>query len=104
MATAWQMDGMLSPWSVEVGESRAPVPQKSRCLQRPCFIPLSRKPVSTAAEQPQPEPPPLWHNSEAVGARSVLLTDDGTLFALYAKNTRLFTAHSEQSEDISHAS
>ena len=47
---------------------------------------------------------PLWHNSEAVGARSVLLTDDGTLFALYAKNTRLFTAHSEQSEDISHAS
>ena len=57
MATAWQMDGMLSPWSVEVGESRAPVPQKSRRLQRPCFIPLSRKPVSTAAEQPQPEPP-----------------------------------------------
>ena len=53
MATAWQMDGMLSPWSVEVGESRAPVPQKSRRLQRPCFIPLSRKPVSTAAEQPQ---------------------------------------------------
>ena len=47
---------------------------------------------------------PLWHNSEAVGARSVLLTDDGTLFALYAKNTRLFTAHFEQSEDISHAS
>lgn len=32
------------------------MPQKSRRLQRPCFIPLSRKPVSTAAEQPQPEP------------------------------------------------
>ncbi|MDO4269438.1 MAG: DUF5711 family protein [Eubacteriales bacterium] len=46
---------------------------------------------------------PLWQNSEAVGARRVLLTDDGTVFALYAKNTRLFTAHSERSEDISDA-
>lgn len=46
---------------------------------------------------------PLWSNSEAVGARRVLLTDDGTVFALYAKNARLFTAHSERSEDISHA-
>lgn len=46
---------------------------------------------------------PLWHNSEAVGARRVLLSDDGTLFAVYAKNTRLYTAHSAQSEDISDA-
>ena len=46
---------------------------------------------------------PLWHNSDAVGARRLLLTDDGTVFAMYTKNTRLFTSHSEQSEDISHA-
>lgn len=46
---------------------------------------------------------PLWHNSEAVGAQRVLLTDDGTVYALYTKNTRLFTAHSERSEDISDA-
>lgn len=45
---------------------------------------------------------PSWHNSEAVGARRLLLKDDGTLFALYAKNARLFTAHSERSEDIPH--
>lgn len=43
---------------------------------------------------------PLWRNSEAVGARRVLLTGDGTVYALYTKNTRLFTAHSERSEDI----
>lgn len=46
---------------------------------------------------------PLWHNPEAVGARRILLDDNGTLFALYTKYTRLFTAHSEQSEDIAHA-
>ena len=44
-----------------------------------------------------------WHNGEAVGARRVLLTDDGTVYALYAKNTRLFTAHSTHSEGISDA-
>lgn len=43
---------------------------------------------------------PLWRNSDAVGARRVLLTDDGTLFALYTKNTRVFTARSSQSEEI----
>lgn len=46
---------------------------------------------------------PLWFNNEAVGARRILLDDNGTLFALYTKSARLFTAHSEQSEDISHA-
>ena len=46
---------------------------------------------------------PLWHNSEAVGARRLLLTDDGTVYALYAKNTRLFTAHSEHSEELTNA-
>ncbi len=46
---------------------------------------------------------PLWFNAEAVGARRILLDDNGTLFALYAKGARLFTAHSPQSEDISHA-
>lgn len=46
---------------------------------------------------------PLWFNTEAVGARRVLLDDNGTLYALYAKGARLFTAHSPQSEDISHA-
>ena len=45
---------------------------------------------------------PAWRNSEAVGARRLLLKDDGTLFALYAKNARLFTAHSERSEEIPH--
>ena len=43
---------------------------------------------------------PRWHNSEAVGARRVLLTDDGTVYALYTKNTRLFTARSAHSEPI----
>ena len=46
---------------------------------------------------------PLWHNAEAVGARRLLLTDDGTVFALYTKNTRLFTSHSERSEEIPNA-
>lgn len=43
---------------------------------------------------------PLWMNGEAVGARRVLLTDDGTVYALYAKNTRLFTANSTESEEL----
>ncbi len=46
---------------------------------------------------------PLWSNVEAVGARRLLMTDDGTVFALYTKNARLFTAHSERSEEISDA-
>lgn len=43
---------------------------------------------------------PLWHNTEAIGARRVLLTDDGTLCVLYTKNARLFTARSEHSEEV----
>ena len=43
---------------------------------------------------------PLWRNTEAVGARRVLLTDDGTLCVLYTKNARLFTARSEHSEEV----
>lgn len=43
---------------------------------------------------------PLWHNTDAVGARQALINDSGTVYALYAKNARLFTAHSEQSEEI----
>lgn len=46
---------------------------------------------------------PVWHNSEAVGARHLLLTDDGTVYALYNKNARLFTAHSEHSEELTDA-
>lgn len=46
---------------------------------------------------------PQWSNTEAVGARRVLLTDDGTVCALYTKNARLFTAHSEHSEDLTNA-
>lgn len=57
MATAWQMDGMDSPCWVEVGESRAPVGQKRMFCHFPSRIPLSRYPVSTVAEHPQPEPP-----------------------------------------------
>lgn len=43
---------------------------------------------------------PQWRNAEAVGARRVLMTDDGTVCALYTKNARLFTAHSEHSEEV----
>ncbi len=46
---------------------------------------------------------PLWRNAEAVGARRILLTDSGTVYALYSRNARVFTAHSEQSEEISNA-
>ena len=46
---------------------------------------------------------PTWHNSDAVGARHLLLTDDGTVYALYNKNARLFTAHSEHSEELTDA-
>ena len=46
---------------------------------------------------------PQWSNTEAVGARRVLLTDDGTVCALYTKNARLFTARSEHSEDLTNA-
>lgn len=46
---------------------------------------------------------PRWRNSDAVGARRLLLTGDGTLFALYTKNARIFTARSTNSEDLSHA-
>ena len=44
---------------------------------------------------------PLWRNAEAVGARRLLMTD--TVFALYTRNARIFTAHSEQSEELSNA-
>lgn len=44
---------------------------------------------------------PVWHNPEAVGARRVLLADDGTVYALYSKNARLFTARTTQSTAIS---
>lgn len=46
---------------------------------------------------------PLWHNAEAIGARRLLMTDTGTVYALYTKNARIFTAHSEQSEEITNA-
>nr|WP_297175477.1 DUF5711 family protein [uncultured Agathobaculum sp.] len=46
---------------------------------------------------------PLWHNTDAIGARRLLLTDNGTVFALYSKHARLFTTHSERSEEISDA-
>ena len=46
---------------------------------------------------------PLWRNAEAVGARRLLMTDDGTVFALYTRNARIFTAHSEHSEELSNA-
>lgn len=46
---------------------------------------------------------PLWHNAEAIGARRLLMTETGTVYALYTKNARIFTAHSEQSEEITNA-
>lgn len=46
---------------------------------------------------------PQWRNTEAVGARRVLMTKDGTVCALYTKNARLFTAHSEHSEEVTNA-
>ncbi|WP_318362166.1 DUF5711 family protein [uncultured Agathobaculum sp.] len=50
--------------------------------------------VYSTAGQPQ------WHNTDAVGAHRVLMTDDGTVFLLYNKNARIFTAHSTQSEEL----
>lgn len=47
---------------------------------------------------------PQWRNTEAVGARRVLMTNDGTVCALYTKNARLFTAHSEHSEEVTNVS
>lgn len=44
---------------------------------------------------------PLWRNAEAVGAKRILLTNDGTIIALFAKYAHLFTEHSRQSEDLS---
>ena len=43
---------------------------------------------------------PLWFNADAVGARRVLLTDDGTAFVLYNGNARVFTARSAQSKEV----
>ena len=57
--TAWQMEGMDSPWPEEVGESSAPVGQNNTRFHRPARRPGMRWAHSTAAEQPQPEPP-LW--------------------------------------------
>ena len=42
----------------------------------------------------------LWHNDEAIGARRILLTDDGTVFVLYNSNARIFTARSAQSREV----
>ena len=50
--------------------------------------------VYNTAAQPQ------WHNNDAVGAHRVLMTDDGTVFLLYTRNARIFTAHSTQSEEL----
>lgn len=47
---------------------------------------------------------PRWRNTEAVGARRVLMTNDGTVCALYTKNARLFTARSEHSEEVTDVS
>lgn len=47
---------------------------------------------------------PQWRNTEAVGARRVLMTNDGTVCALYTKNARLFTARSEHSEEVTDVS
>lgn len=42
----------------------------------------------------------LWRNDEAIGARRILLTDDGTVFVLYNSNARIFTARSAQSREV----
>ena len=47
---------------------------------------------------------PQWRNTEAVGARRVLMTNDGTVCALYTKNARLFTSRSEHSEEVTDVS
>ena len=42
MQRAWQMEGMDSPWKLEVGESRAPVGAKTIFFHFPCRIPERR--------------------------------------------------------------
>lgn len=46
---------------------------------------------------------PRWQNSEAIGARNILFTDDDVVYTMFSKNARLFTASSERSEDIQNA-
>jgi len=41
---------------------------------------------------------PVWENSDAVGARRILLSDDNSVFAMYAKHTTMFSAHSSGSK------
>ena len=51
------MPGMLSPCPQETGDMRAPVPQNNTRFHRPSRTPFSSIEQSTAALQPQPEPP-----------------------------------------------
>ena len=53
MVSAWQMDGMLSPWKLDVGDSSAPVGAKRIFFRWFASICRSRYPHSTLAEQPQ---------------------------------------------------
>ena len=55
--TRWAMPGMLSPCWEEVGDIRAPVPMNSTLFSSLRSILLRIYELSTAAEQPQPEPP-----------------------------------------------
>lgn len=42
MQRAWQMEGMDSPWKLEVGDSRAPVGAKTIFFHFPCRMPERR--------------------------------------------------------------
>ena len=57
MRTAWAIPGMLSPWSEETGDIKAPVATNSTFLKKPLRNLLRIYEHSTLALHPQPEPP-----------------------------------------------
>ncbi len=46
---------------------------------------------------------PIWENPDAVGARRILLSDDNSVFAMYAKHTTMFSSHSSGSKPFQNA-
>lgn len=43
---------------------------------------------------------PVWQNAEAIGARRILLAENGIVYALYASNARMFHRASVQSKEV----
>ncbi len=43
---------------------------------------------------------PIWENPDAVGARRILLSDDNSVFAMYAKHTTMFNSHSSGTKSL----